>query len=190
MDEEYLCSLSSCTGTDSESTDETVEKSVSATIVKRKPNEDLGNKSAVDKPPTKRLRFDSDNRNNERFHFLTASVLRSPNNSKWTVVNPGNKDVARRSQKNVLKEQSGPTPNAKRNIDKEFVSSAWRLRLIIDNTILKHTKKCTEVEARRKLKDETWCISLDELYAFLGVWYVRGATGAKGLDVRRNLELG
>lgn len=49
--------------------------------------------------------------------------------------------------------------------------------------MLNHIKKCTETEARRQLKDDRWPMSMEEFEAFIGIWYMRGATGAKGLEL-------
>ena len=77
--------------------------------------------------------------------------------------------------------QAGPSPYAKRYIVGGATASSWRL--LIDNYILKHIRKCTETEARRVLENNDWSLSLDELEAFLGILYVRGATESKGMEV-------
>lgn len=82
---------------------------------------------------------------------------------------------------NVLRERPGPSPCSKRNIDAENVASAFRL--LIDEPMLQSIRKCTEIEARDKLQDETWFLSLEELEAFIGLVYLRGVCGAKGLPL-------
>ena len=60
--------------------------------------------------------------------------------------------------------------------------SAWKF--IIDADILKHIIKCTKTEAHRQLKDDKWSVSMVELEAFIGIWYVRGAMVAKGIGLK------
>ena len=50
--------------------------------------------------------------------------------------------------------------------------------------MLHHTQKCTEAEARRQLQQVDWSVTLEELDAFVGIMYARGASGAKGLSVK------
>lgn len=54
--------------------------------------------------------------------------------------------------------------------------------LIIDNHIIEHIRKCTEIEALRVLKTD-WTLTVAELYAFLGILYGRGAYEAKNLKI-------
>jgi hypothetical protein len=79
-----------------------------------------------------------------------------------------------------LKEISGPTGYAKRNIIKGRVESAFSL--IIDHNMIEHVRKHTELEAFRVLKTK-WNLSITKLYAFIGFLYARGAYEAKNMDV-------
>lgn len=81
---------------------------------------------------------------------------------------------------NIFKEISGPTGYAKRNIIKGRVESAFSL--IIDNNMIEHVRKYTELEAFRVLKTK-WNLSIAKLYAFIGLLYARGAYEAKNMDV-------
>lgn len=76
----------------------------------------------------------------------------------------------RRPIQNILKENPGPTPYSKRNIADDSPITSWRL--FISDKMLNIIKKCTEVEARSKLNDETWSLSLDELDSFIAILYV------------------
>lgn len=89
--------------------------------------------------------------------------------------------LGRRGAQNILRASPGPTSYAKRNIVEGSTLSAWRL--IFHNSMMKDIKKCTETEARLKLKDETWSISFEELDAFIAILYARGVYGAKNLPV-------
>jgi len=91
------------------------------------------------------------------------------------------RQAGKRSSENVLKDVPGPSPYAKRYVVEESVSSAWHL--FIDNTILEHIRKCTEIEARRQLGEDSWCLTLDELEAYIGLLYARGVSGAKNISV-------
>lgn len=114
--------------------------------------------------------------------FVEGSVLTALDGTQWTVSTVGNTNTGRRAHQNIVREVPGPTPYTKRHLADDSLASAWRL--LIDNNVLKHIKNCTETEARSRLNDDTWSMTLDELEAFLGIWYVRGASGAKGLAVK------
>lgn len=77
--------------------------------------------------------------------------------------------------------QSGPTPYAKRHVHKSS-ASAWRLQ--IDEGILKLIQKCTEIEARSKLNDMSWSVTLEELDAFIRISYIHGVLGAHNINRR------
>ena len=47
------------------------------------------------------------------------------------------------------------------------------------------TQKCTEEEARRILQTNDWCVSLDELDAFLAIVYARGAHKVTKIKVHK-----
>jgi len=79
----------------------------------------------------------------------------------------------RRNTQNVLRETSGPTALAKRDIEPGSPKSA--LKLFFNESMMRLIKKYTEIEARRVLGDDSWTVSLEELDAFVGILYVRGA---------------
>lgn len=108
-----------------------------------------------------------------------GNTLVAPDNTKWVVGSPGSTKSGRRAQKNVFTDKAGPSAYAKRNVDAEEVASAWDL--LVDNATLKHIQKCTEAEARRQTGDKEWSLPMEELRAFIGILYARGACGAKGL---------
>ena len=90
--------------------------------------------------------------------------------------------AGRRAQQNVFKDKAGPTPYASRAIKESNVYSAFKL--LIDEPMLRHSKKGTEAEARRVLSDESWTLTLEELEAITAIVYARGASGAKGLSLK------
>jgi hypothetical protein len=94
------------------------------------------------------------------------------------VISASHTTVGKFGAQNVLKETPGPTPYAKRNVGNN-VSSAWRL--FIDESMLRHIKKCTEAEAVLN-NEENWKISLEELDAFIAIIYARGAYGCNDMD--------
>jgi len=104
----------------------------------------------------------------------------SVDGTTWTRVEQGN-TTGRLTQKNVLRETSGPTGHAKRNIVADSPASAWRL--FVSEPILRLIKHCTELEARKILKDNSWSVSLEELDAFIAVLYARGAYGARTITL-------
>jgi len=94
---------------------------------------------------------------------------------------PNSASTGWRSQHNVLRDKPGPTAHAKRRIVTGVMSTAWRL--IIDDSMLKHIQKCTVTEAHRALGNDEWKLSLEDLDAFLGIRYVRGALESKGMEL-------
>jgi hypothetical protein len=112
---------------------------------------------------------------------ICKTVFTAPDNTIWNEINSKNSACGRVPAYNVLKETSGPTSFAKTRVSEHKVSSSFKL--FIDDAILLHIKKCTESEAHRQLGNKDWRLSLAELDAFVGILYVRGAIGAKGLDL-------
>ena len=58
-------------------------------------------------------------------------------------------------------------------------SNCWRnvlsaFSLMIDDYFIKHIQKCTETEARTKLKIDSCTISFEEVYATIGIMYAWG----------------
>lgn len=88
--------------------------------------------------------------------------------------------AGRRARHNILTEQSGPTPYARRQIGDKFIT-AWKL--LVDDNILRHIKTCTETEAHRVLGHSNWSITLQELDKFISILYARGAYDAKNISV-------
>lgn len=112
---------------------------------------------------------------------ICKRVFTAPDNTIWNEINSKNAVCGRVPAYNVLKETAGPTSFAKSRVSEDKVSSAFKL--FIDDDILLHIKKCTESEAHRQLGNKDWKLSLAELDAFVAILYVRGAIGAKGLDL-------
>ena len=81
-----------------------------------------------------------------------------------------------------MREVSGPTAFATQRIRKDTVLSAFRL--LVDENMMRHIQRCTEAEARERLVDESWSVSLDELDAFIGILYARGIYGASKFDLK------
>ena len=100
----------------------------------------------------------------------------------WNIMQPNVNMAGRFGEHNVLKEKPGPSPYAERNIGENLVSA---FKLIIDGEMLNNIRNATVAEARTKLGVE-WNMTLEELEAYIGILYARGAYGAAGLD-RRDL---
>jgi len=113
--------------------------------------------------------------------FKEGDKLLAPDGTEWVVEPCQTFQAGKKAQQNVFKDKPGPTPFAKRYIADDEAASAWRL--LIDETILKHIKKCTEAEACKQLKCDEWLVSLEELNAVVAIMYVRGASGMKGLEL-------
>lgn len=126
---------------------------------------------------------DSDeSENNETTTDVSCNTeaLIAPDGTEWKIYESGT-NPGRFPKQNILRQDSGPTNHAKRNVKDDSVLSAWLL--YIDSTILNNIKKCTEAEAKRVLKNDTWSLPIDELLAFIAILYARGVSGAKGIDL-------
>ena len=56
------------------------------------------------------------------------------------------------------------------------------LSLFIDETILRHVQKCTEMEGRRVLG--TWNCSVEGFEKFVGLCYASGVFGCTGIPIK------
>ncbi|XP_068086267.1 zinc finger protein 184 [Anabrus simplex] len=101
--------------------------------------------------------------------------------TEWTVGEFGKTTPGRMTCHNILKENPGHAPYSKRHVSDDSVASAWRL--VIDESILKHIKHCTETEAKRVLGYELWSVSLEKLEAFIALVYARGVLGASNTEL-------
>ncbi|XP_072375179.1 uncharacterized protein [Diabrotica undecimpunctata] len=108
-----------------------------------------------------------------------GSEIIAPDGTLWKIEALYNTSARRRVHQNVFKDISGPTPYAQRRVD-ETCNSAWRF--LIHDKILKHITDCTIQEARQ-VHSNTWSLTIEELEAFIAIIYVRGAMGAKGIDL-------
>lgn len=116
---------------------------------------------------------------NPRLETIPGSTLVSPDGTAWTIIEPG-RAPGRYGCQNVFRDRVGPTPHAKRNVD-ETCKSAWQLMVTKKN--MQHILECTMEEARRELQDKDWYMTIEELEAFIGILYIRGAIGAHNLDL-------
>lgn len=104
----------------------------------------------------------------------------SVDGTKWIRIPAGNLP-GRRNVQNVLREGSGPTGRAKREIVKGELVTAWRL--FVNEPMLRLIKRCTETEAHRVLGQNIFTVSLEELDAFVAILYARGAYCFRTLKV-------
>ncbi|KAF2894919.1 hypothetical protein ILUMI_11255 [Ignelater luminosus] len=98
----------------------------------------------------------------------------------WTVTAHNINTHGKFSAQNVLKEAADPIAHARRNVTEGSVSSSWRM--FIDDSMLRHIKKCTETEVRRHGAENS-SLSLEELDAFIALLYARGAYSATNLKL-------
>ena len=112
-------------------------------------------------------------------HSVDTEYVGKDIETKWTVIESGRGASGRFGSHNVLREQPGPTPHATRSVSQDKVSSAWRL--LIDDSILRHIKRCTEAEAARA-GEQNWSLAIEELDAFIALVHARGAYGCRSVD--------
>ena len=109
-------------------------------------------------------------------HPVDTECVGKVNETKWTVIESGRGASGRFGIHNVLREQPGPTAYATRCVSEDKVSSGWRF--FIDDSILRHMKRCTEVEAARA-DEQNWSLAVEELDAFIAL-YTHGGRMAAG----------
>ena len=107
------------------------------------------------------------------------AVLTAKDGTKWKKVQVGEQSTGRLASHNILKECPGPSSYARRNIQATSPASAWLL--FIDKFILEHIRKCTITEAHRQTENEDFCLTNNELLAFIAVMYARGVTASNDM---------
>jgi hypothetical protein len=112
-------------------------------------------------------------------HPVDTDYVGKDNETKWNVTETGRGASERFKSHNVLRKQPGPTPHATRSVAEDKVSSAWQL--FIDDSILRHIKRCTEAEAARA-GEQNWSLAIEEMDAFIALVYARRACGCRSVD--------
>ncbi|CAM4571152.1 unnamed protein product [Leuciscus chuanchicus] len=107
-----------------------------------------------------------------------TAVEKGKDGTVWTVLQSTERPGRRQSQ-NVLTEAAGPTAHAKRNIEDALTAFLW----VFDDGMLKHIRDCTVAEAHRHRGDSSWKLTVAELKAFIALLYIRGAQGAKNMEL-------
>lgn len=101
------------------------------------------------------------------------STFRGKDGTIWTSYY---EHFGRLPQHHIRRKESGLTSYAQRQLDDQPYSA---FKLFFNESMLKHVRKCTEIEARRQTESSDWSISLDELEVFLGICYARGVLSPK-----------
>ena len=94
----------------------------------------------------------------------------------WKKVQVVEQSTGRLASHNIVKECPDLSSYARRNIQSASPASAWLL--FIDKFILKHIRKCTITKARRQTENKEFCLTNNELLAFVAVMYARRVTGS------------
>ena len=113
------------------------------------------------------------------FDEKDGAVLTAKNGTKWKKVQVDEQSTGRLASHNILKNCPGPSSYARRIIQTASPASAWLL--FIDKFILEHIRKCTITEAYRQTENEEFCLTNNELLAFIAVMYARGVTGSNDM---------
>lgn len=109
-------------------------------------------------------------------------TVRSPDGSTWKFHAPNRSLAGRLPAHNVFRQTPGPTNFARRNVTPNSPLSAFSL--FINEPMLRSIQKNTEAEARRRLGNESWTLSLGELDIFIGLIIARGFLAARNLPVK------
>ena len=110
-----------------------------------------------------------------------CNLLVTRDGTKWTPVVAGTNSRGRRSQQNILRECSGATSYARRNVKTNSPASVWRL--FIDKFILEHIQSCTVTEAHRETGSDGFTVTIEELEAFISIMYIRGVMGKNDMPL-------
>ena len=92
--------------------------------------------------------------------LLKIVILTAPDGKEWNQITLGNRSSGRFLQQNILREASGPTSYACRNVFAGIPASARRL--VIDSFILKQIKKCTITEAHHQPQNQAFALTVEE----------------------------
>ena len=106
-------------------------------------------------------------------------MLTAKDGIKWKKVQVGEQSTGRLASHNILKQYPGSSSYVPGNIQAGSPPSTWLL--FIDKFILKHIRKCTFTEAHRQTVNEEFCLTNNELLAFIAVMYIRGVTGPNNM---------
>ncbi len=176
-DEEYVPLNQECLSTDDDEDDDD-KVSVSDVTVFSEPCRNKENT-----PPERKKQRPNKRKNmtDSRQDLVNNETLVSNDGTHWSSIDVGSCVRGRISSHNIYKEMHGPTSYTKRNIEDGHASTAWRL--LIDASMLRNIKNCTEAEAHRQLGKNEWSTSLEELDAFISILYARGIYGAKSMEL-------
>jgi hypothetical protein len=116
---------------------------------------------------------------NHQFSSTSFSLL-GKDGTKWNLAQMNKERCGRVPAQNVFTGRSGCTAKAQRAISPGDYSSAFHL--LFDDSMLRHIMKCTTKEAHRQLNNDNWETSVEEIEAFIGLLYIRGACGAAKLE--------
>lgn len=106
----------------------------------------------------------------------------SPDGSTWKFHVANRHLAGRLPAHNVFRQTPGPTNFARRNVLEDSPLSAFSI--FVNESMLRSIRTNTEAEARRRLRNETWTLSLGELDTFLGLIIARGFLAARNLPVK------
>ncbi|XP_049772009.1 uncharacterized protein LOC126153182 [Schistocerca cancellata] len=166
----------------SKTEDEVAEPGPSSNINNAREGPTLGKKRTV--PPVSgpiQNRRRRGERSGGSLPETVSKLLGKDRITEWTVAYFSVTTPGRIGQQNILKETWGPTPHTKWHVSDDNDSSAWRL--LVDQSMLKRIKKCTEAEAQQLLGNDSCSLHLEELDAFVALSYVHGALGARCIEV-------
>ena len=99
--------------------------------------------------------------------------------TKWTFVSFGSEERRRRATRNSLTEQSGLCRRSRQISD----SPSGAFQLLLDIHIIFLIRNCTNVEARKVLRNEDWSVSRFEMSISMALLYVQGAYERKNFSL-------
>ena len=102
------------------------------------------------------------------------NLVEGKNGTKWHNYVPGeNSTSGRQARQNIMRISPGPTSYATSRIIRDSPLSVWRL--LINESMLRHIRRCTNAEAsRQRGGTEDWSVTLEELETIFGLLYAKG----------------
>jgi Transposase IS4 len=108
--------------------------------------------------------------------MVADKSVKSKNGTTWKIIYNA-EQTGRFQNQNVFTAKSGTTPYSR-----TASTPLDSFRLLVDEGMLRHIKKCTEDFA--KVSNPNWKMSDKELEAFIGLLYLRGVMNARNFPIK------
>ena len=102
-----------------------------------------------------------------------SDIFQAKIGTNWLSYSCENSTSGRLGHQNIMRVAPGPTCHATSRVIADSPLTAWRL--LINETMLRHIRRCTNEEAcRQSDRAEHWDVSVSELETTFGLFYAKG----------------